>query len=218
MRRAFTSGSAISADLTLPVMAASLIASPALSIAWPVAEAAESTAAAVVDIALDAVALGATVVVEVVVDVDPEGVSVTVVFFSQAASRAAAATTARAVAWKLWVFMEFSWCAPFEPATRIVGSRNARSTPEMYVVAQTDELSGACPTRRFLPGASGPLEGLAARDSGARRRRELAEPGALAQPGADAVALAAIVRVELIEQRAIARASQPARNSNGPAG
>ena len=69
--RPLTSGSASSWVLTLPVMAASPTASPALFIALAVAA-----------IAFDAVVEGETVVVDVV----PAGVSVVVVFFSQATS------------------------------------------------------------------------------------------------------------------------------------
>jgi len=66
-------------------------------------------ALAVADIAFDAAVDGA-IVDEVVVVVEvPEGVSVVVVFFSQAASMLAAASTARTVSFVVGVFIGVSW-------------------------------------------------------------------------------------------------------------
>jgi len=78
-------------------MAASPTASPALLIALSVAA-----------IALEAAAVGETVVDEVVVAVDPGAVSVTVVRFSHADKSAAAAMTDRAASWVRCAFTKIS--------------------------------------------------------------------------------------------------------------
>ncbi len=82
---------------TLPVMAASPTASPALLIALSVAA-----------IALEAAAVGETVVDDVVDEVAPGAVSVTVVLFSQADRSAAAARTDKAAKWVRCAFTKVS--------------------------------------------------------------------------------------------------------------
>ena len=67
------------------------------------------------------------------------------------------------------------------------------STLATRVAPSADAGAGSCPTRPAQP-VRGPER------SGRRRRAELRQPGPLAQAGADAVALAAVMRVEVVEQ------------------
>jgi hypothetical protein len=109
-----------------------------------VADAALSIVLAVVAIASDAAGVGAMVVVDVVVDEVPGAVSVTVVFFSQAASKAAAASIETRASGVLLVCMVSPESVV---ATNIVGTRRRATTHRTQVVPSADARSGSCLTR-----------------------------------------------------------------------